>query len=146
MTVYLNGMDISASSLSMVGDTATSGSTGNTPSPGITITRTANVAYRVTFDYGIALSIGINSGGLINVLIGLPAVLQGLTQGLLGNFDGDPSNDFVLRNGSVISNASTDFDIHFEFGLSCESGIYSLNQPFPSRCSHTVVHTWTRSK
>jgi hypothetical protein len=37
------------------------------------------------------------------------------TQGLLGNFNGDPSDDFFLPNGSVLSNSSSEREL-FDYG------------------------------
>ena len=41
------------------------------------------------------------------------------TQGLLGNFNGDSSDDFFLPNGSVLSNSSSEREL-FDYGKLCE--------------------------
>ena len=46
------------------------------------------------------------------------------TEGLLGNFNGDPSDDFFLPNGSVLSNSSSEREL-FEYGKLCEFYIYN---------------------
>lgn len=43
----------------------------------------------------------------------------GNTKGLLGNNDGDASNDFRLKNGTLLSVNSTEEQL-FEFGMSCK--------------------------
>ena len=40
--------------------------------------------------------------------------------GLLGNADGNPSNDFIARNGSIISADSNEEKIYYGFGQSCK--------------------------
>lgn len=47
---------------------------------------------------------------------------KGLTSGLMGNFDGNESNDFILPNGTVLDeNATkTERDIFFNFGQHCK--------------------------
>lgn len=47
---------------------------------------------------------------------------KGLTSGLMGNFDGNDSNDFILPNGTVLNENSTktERDIFFNFGQHCK--------------------------
>lgn len=47
---------------------------------------------------------------------------KGQTSGLMGNFDGNDSNDFILPNGTVLDeNATkTERDIFFNFGQHCK--------------------------
>ena len=49
----------------------------------------------------------------------VPPQLQNQTKGLLGNFDGDGTNDFIFRNGSVISGNSSEREL-FPFAQSCK--------------------------
>ncbi|XP_041370957.1 sushi domain-containing protein 2-like [Gigantopelta aegis] len=55
---------------------------------------------------------------LINIMptVG-SAALKGNLRGLLGNYNGDPSDEFTARNGTVISPDSSMSDIHFLFGM-----------------------------
>lgn len=47
---------------------------------------------------------------------------KGLTSGLMGNFDGKDSNDFMLPNGTVLDEKATktERDIFFNFGQHCK--------------------------
>lgn len=47
---------------------------------------------------------------------------KGQTSGLMGNFDGNDSNDFILPNGTVLDENSTktERDIFFNFGQHCK--------------------------
>lgn len=47
---------------------------------------------------------------------------KGLTSGLMGNFDGSGSNDFILPNGTLLdANATkTERDIFYNFGQHCK--------------------------
>jgi hypothetical protein len=49
-----------------------------------------------------------------------------LEQGLMGNFDGDPNNDFILPNGTVLQNNMTESDrkIFENFGRHCKYGLF----------------------
>lgn len=112
----------------MVGATMSAGASPMPPSAGVTITRTGDLEYQVTFDFGITATVGINSGGLINVLLTIPDSLRNtaIIRGLLGNSDDNSTNDFITRTGEVLSDDISDRDLHFMFGLTCESGIIML--------------------
>ena len=49
----------------------------------------------------------------------VPSSFEGTTSGLLGNYNNDDSDEFVFRNGTMISNSSSDREIH-QFGQSCK--------------------------
>ena len=42
------------------------------------------------------------------------------TKGLMGTWNDDPEDDFLLPDGTVIPPSSTSRGIHFEFGVKCE--------------------------
>ena len=65
----------------------------------------------------------------IRVIEGIPNYVLTLTQrygnqtsGLLGNFNGDDTDDFVFRNGTRLGNDASDSEIH-QFGQSCKHSI-----------------------
>lgn len=45
--------------------------------------------------------------------------LKGLARGLSGNFNNDPSDDFIFPNGTKLANSSSEREI-YEYGLSCK--------------------------
>jgi hypothetical protein len=51
---------------------------------------------------------------------------KGQVQGLMGNFDGDPNNDFILPNGTVLQNNMTEAGrtIFENFGRHCKYGLF----------------------
>lgn len=49
----------------------------------------------------------------------VPKEYQGLTIGLLGNFDGNASNDFTFKDGHIIDANSSEREV-FPFGQSCK--------------------------
>jgi hypothetical protein len=51
---------------------------------------------------------------------------KGQVQGLMGNFDGDPNNDFILPNGTVLQNNMTESGrtIFENFGRHCKYGLF----------------------
>ncbi|XP_052241381.1 uncharacterized protein LOC127851584 [Dreissena polymorpha] len=68
---------------------------------------------RVSFlDTGITLEIGKRAGMLSMDTI-VPKTLNNVTKGLLGNFDGDPHNDFVYPNGSLLHFNASEMEIFY---------------------------------
>lgn len=60
--------------------------------------------------------------GLLNIGLTVPPDFQGaeyLSKGLFGNNDGDPTNDFILPNGTVLTNNMTDRQL-FSYGENCK--------------------------
>ena len=71
-----------------------------------------------TFSNGISVTVTLLSG-LLNVVAVLPQDFMGLSQGLLGNFNGNDTDDFIYPNGTVLDNDASDRMIH-SFGLTCD--------------------------
>ncbi|ESO11951.1 hypothetical protein HELRODRAFT_158315 [Helobdella robusta] len=55
---------------------------------------------------------------MLHVIAALQPNIKGQVSGLIGNWDDDPSNDFMLPNGTWIPNTSSPEDIHYIFGMS----------------------------
>jgi hypothetical protein len=71
-----------------------------------------------TFSNGISITVTLLSG-LLNVVAVLPQEFMGRTQGLLGNFNGNATDDFIYPNGTMLNNDASDRMIH-DFGLTCK--------------------------
>ena len=72
-----------------------------------------------TFSDGISVTVTLLSG-LLNVVAVIPQEQEfmGQTQGLLGNFNGNATDDFIYPNGTLLNNDASDRMIH-DFGLTC---------------------------
>ena len=44
----------------------------------------------------------------------------GSTEGLLGYYDDDSSNDYLLPNGTVLSIGLSEEQLYYEYGLECK--------------------------
>ncbi|KAK0067663.1 fibrillin-3, partial [Biomphalaria pfeifferi] len=69
-----------------------------------------------------------NADGYLEFSVSVPKDLKGKTLGLLGNYNDDPNDDFVLPNGTSLSNASTEREIYEQFAK--KWGVTSLNSVF----------------
>ena len=107
-TVKLNETDMSEM-LTSVGDNITISSTF--------IEQSSNNSITVSFPSEVGITINYTAGLLVYSLE-VPSSFEGTTSGLLGNYNDDDSDEFVFRNGTMISNSSSDREIH-QFGQSC---------------------------
>jgi len=55
----------------------------------------------------------------LNIRVYLPASFDGFASGLLGNFNGNVSDDFVFLNGTILNDSASDGEIHL-FCQSCK--------------------------
>lgn len=84
----------------------------------ISVTRTAENTVLSVFPSGVSVSVGV-SGDIPNVVVSLPQDFRGETQGLMGNFNGNDTDDLIFFNGTMLSSDATEREI-FEFGQSCK--------------------------
>jgi len=107
--IKLDGFDVS-NNLSLVGDNVTTSSSF--------IERSSNNSITASFPSGVGITINYTAG-LLAYTLELPLTFEGTTSGLLGNYNNDDSDEFAFRNGTMISNSSSDREIH-QFGQSCK--------------------------
>ena len=71
------------------------------------------------------LSIGVNARQL-DVTVGAPEKFKNHTKGLMGVFNGDPTDDLLPpgENATPLSNTSSEKTIFYEFGEKCTFSIY----------------------
>lgn len=69
---------------------------------------------------GLSVSMDVTSD-LINVLVVVgDDKMKGNLRGLLGNYNGDPTDDFISRSGQHLDTGMSMEDIHFKFGMTWE--------------------------
>ncbi len=113
LTVLFNGDDISAN-VSNVNDTFTTTQ--------LSVSRDSEKAITTSFANGIGVTVTA-SFGMLSFVLSLPEQFQNLTRGLMGNYNGDPMDDIVYRNGTMLAANVSDRMIH-DFGQSCKSSKY----------------------
>lgn len=59
---------------------------------------------------------------MLDLNINIPKTLSIKTKngGLLGNLNDEPTDDLTLRNGTVMSERSSEKEIYYNFGESCK--------------------------
>ena len=62
---------------------------------------------------------------LISELV-VDSMYKGYTKGLMGNFDGNASNDFMLPNNTILNanTTSTERQIYHNFGQQCKEAYF----------------------
>ncbi|KAJ8037431.1 Sushi domain-containing protein 2 [Holothuria leucospilota] len=65
---------------------------------------------------GVALVVRIHPK-MMSYILQMPVKFKGTVEGLLGNFNDNPDDDFIMPNMSVLSPNSSLANIHFDFGL-----------------------------
>ena len=83
----------------------------------VDVNRTSSTSLQVSFMSGVGVEVTLQLG-LLSFIVRLPQQFMGQAHGLLGNMDGNATNEFVYRNGTKISDSSSDREIH-NFGQSC---------------------------
>ena len=88
---------------------------------GVAASQQANGTYLAVFEGGYVVEVRGENDILSLIKVTLPEEARGRTRGLLGNFNGNPSDDFIPRNVSEpLSDNSTMEEVHNLFGVTCE--------------------------
>jgi hypothetical protein len=73
----------------------------------------------------VSVSVGVRS---LALNLATPKTFANQTKGLLGNFNGDPTDDFRLPNDTLLPNNMTDREIHYTFGMACKRNFLFVNK------------------
>ena len=84
--------------------------------------RESESSHDFSFPCGIGLTIRVSSG-ILSFVLTVPEELNGTAQGLVGNFNGNDTDDFIYPNGTVLSDEASDREIH-HFGQACKLIVY----------------------
>ena len=87
----------------------------------VTVTYNDNDTFSATFSSGAYLKVQELNGFIAVLIVGLPEQYKGMTNGLMGPYNGDISDDLTPRGGSPIPLNSSLQTIHEQLGLSCEN-------------------------
>jgi len=88
-----------------------------TSQDGILISRIEDSKYQILLPLSQVSLIIISKYSMLNLIVILPNSLKSKTRGLLGNWNGNKNDDFILRNGNIIPITSDFETLHSSFGL-----------------------------
>lgn len=94
----------------------------NTEPEVVFLQRSSEKSVHVSFANGLSVTVAQSelSAGLLSFVATFPLEFHKMTSGLLGNFNDDNRDEFVLSDGSMLDSAKpSDEDIH-DFGQSCK--------------------------
>ncbi len=88
---------------------------------GVTLRDEGNNTLVAIFGTGVYFEARVENGFIATVMFSLDDSFRNSTSGLMGNFNGDPSDDLLPRFGTdpIPLNSSLQ-TIHFDFGVTCE--------------------------
>ena len=91
----------------------------------------ANQTIIVSFDSGAFIEVRAANDIISTMVVSLPTVMQGLTRGLMGNYNENITDDLLSRNESTTVSLNSSLEaIHYSFGITCEPYI----QEFYNTC------------
>ena len=91
---------------------------------GVTVINLGNNTYAASFTSGAYVQVQEELGFLSVLIVSLPDSFQNLTRGLMGSFNGDPSDDLLPKRGSTPLPLNSSLQmIHEEFGLTCKNWV-----------------------
>lgn len=93
--------------------------------PNFVLRQAAHNVTTVAFYNDVAVEVELFSGYL-NIQVQLPPSYMGFTKGLLGNYNGNVSDEFVFRNGTTLDDQASDREIH-QFSQSCKFVLIIVN-------------------
>ncbi|XP_019629037.1 PREDICTED: LOW QUALITY PROTEIN: mucin-like protein [Branchiostoma belcheri] len=123
MDLYINGtlQDI------LVYDNTTS---NHTLLEDVLFSRPTTNSFKIQLSSGISLTT-TSEKNMLAVVVSAPDEYMNSTQGLLGYWDGDETNDFTAFNGSVLHVNSSESDIFKYFGQSFDGGRRQVEDQVP---------------
>ena len=87
----------------------------------VTVEDRGNATVMAAFSKGTSIELKVENGIVSVMLVSLPPNQKGKTSGLMGNFNGDPSDDLLPQGAlSPIPSDSSMEDIHHLFGMTCK--------------------------
>ena len=86
----------------------------------VTILRRDSATISATFSSGAYIEAKVENDFLSRVVVSLPEGYSDKTRGLLGVFNGDPTDDLRSKTGDVLQLGIGNEDLHNQFGTTCK--------------------------
>ena len=93
----------------------------------VTVFNLGNKTFAATFSSGCDIKVKEENGFISVFSVTVPSSFKGLTRGILGNYNGDTTDDLIARNDNQpLSHDSSIKVIHEEFGITCKKPLRLL--------------------
>ena len=90
----------------------------------VTVFNLGNKTFAATFSSGCSIKVKEENGFISVFSVTAPSSFKGLTRGILGNYNGDTTDDLIARNSNVpLPHDSSIEVIHKEFGITCKKNL-----------------------
>ena len=88
----------------------------------VTVVKRSRTSLSLRFSNGVLINVRVENGFISPIAVAVPATFHENTRGLLGVYNGNPSDDLSPSNrmSAPLSLSSSLEHIHFQFGLSCK--------------------------
>ena len=114
---------------------------------GVTVYESSNNSFAATFSNGAYLQVQEQNGFISLLTVGLPTIFHNKTNGLMGVFNGDSSDDMTPRGSDdPLPLNSTLQTIHEKFGITCEAQYYNELMLIIIIHWSRRIYAWARTK
>ena len=87
----------------------------------VTVSNLGNNTFASTFSSECSIKVKEENGFISVLSVTAPSSFKGLTRGIMGNYNGDTTDDLIARNSNVpLPHNSSIEVIHNEFGITCK--------------------------
>ena len=87
----------------------------------VTVEVGTNQSVLVTFASGVFIEVRVANDIISTMVVSLPTAMQGLTRGLMGNYNGNITDDLQPKDGSTTLSLNSSLEvIHNSFGVTCK--------------------------
>ena len=93
----------------------------------MTVVDEGNETVSAAFSGGANIHIQVENGIISVMLVTLPERYQSLTTGLMGNYNGDTSDDLVPKGSTVSISVDSSMEDIFQLGNTCTNGVVAIN-------------------
>ena len=87
----------------------------------VSVSKPDKQCFQMSFPSGMTVLV-CEKHNQLSIVTAAPNVFKNQTRGLLGTWNGDLEDDFMLPNGTVLSGESSSKEIHLNFGMLCKCG------------------------
>ena len=110
----------------------------------VTIFNLGDDTFSAAFSSGCSIKVKEENGFISLFSVTAPSSFKGLTTGIMGNYNGNTTDDLMARNGTELLPHNSSIEvIHNEFGITCKEPLIDIDIDNIYIHTHTHTHTHT---